>query len=43
MALDSVPVNGRITLRERRDDRMRDYEEQSQAAPERRRSRERSR
>lgn len=31
LQLDSMPINGRVTLRERRDEQLRDYEQQSQS------------
>lgn len=50
LQLDSVPVNGRITLREQREERLRGYQEEQQqtmkdpqAAPQRTRNHERSR
>ena len=51
LQLDSIPVDGRVTLRELREDRMKDYEDGRQAqamneperSPQQSRSRERSR
>ena len=43
LSLDSVPIDGRITLRERREERMQDYDDQRAEREPRQRSNGRSR
>ncbi|NQZ10816.1 MAG: hypothetical protein HRT35_26995 [Algicola sp.] len=42
LQLDSIPVNGRVTLRELREERLQPYQEQQQSSPEQAQSQQRT-